>query len=286
MRRLTNATLAAYLQFGISYQANVINDQNALLAPRSSPANAMKCHHASGRVGHEVCNNPRLREADGNVTSAYHQVIAHLSPAAKSLLIARQLRWIVKRDRSCASGTEDCLKSAYAARQEYMDALLATEAVGRGTAGIADLDPIVLRGVWQALELDGVGDSPPFGPFELESGWSVNSLPQPGQRITARPGELCFDRLCHRISIKPARISRALLAYIRSERWGTGSLRGFSVRIKDTSFDLALDRTGRAIVTVNFCVGTTTLRCSDIYQVWDQVWDPGGAKPEAVTIHP
>lgn len=158
----------------------------AMLALTAAPALAVDCTRAASAIDHAICANPKIKQADAELTRLYTQVRDAVAPSARVALLRQQKAWIARRDAGCKTAAP-CLDAAYRARVAALTSLKAS--ADAQDEPLTDVTPITLMGEWHVEKV--VDPSGHALPADLSKQLAAADLPPPGSTIHAAPGRLC-----------------------------------------------------------------------------------------------
>lgn len=158
----------------------------AMVTLIAAPALGMDCTKATSAIDRAICANPKLKQADAELTRLYTQVRDAVAQSARGALLRQQRAWIARRDASCKAAAP-CLDAAYRARIAALTSLKAS--ADAQDEPLTDVTPITLMGEWHVEKV--VDPSGRALPTDLFKQLAAADLPQPGATIHATPGRLC-----------------------------------------------------------------------------------------------
>jgi uncharacterized protein len=241
----------------------------ALIALASvTPALALNCTKLVSATEHAICGDPKVKQADADLTRLYAQVRGGLAPDARAELLRQQRDWITKRDARCGADPA-CLATAYQGRIAALTSLKANADANDGQ--LADVTPVTLTGEWH---VEGIVD--PSGhplPADLARQLAAADLPAPGTTVRAAPGRLCLGaEPCAAVGwtattlgdvqggpriAQDIRLPPSTRAYTGTD--GSKWAYHFTLVRGDDDHLLAL---------VNLCDGANDSACRNAYEVW------------------
>ncbi len=166
------------------------------------------CNHAAGPIDRTLCQDPGLREADGKMANAFDQLREHTAGVVRTAFVAQQRAWLRDRNRHCASAVPACLTAAYDARQAQLDALL-SRITPSGPDLLADVTPWQLHGNWIAGGFVQLPGEAGYDDATLTTASKTAALPAAGQRISGKPGEICFGHSCAIAGLERSALGRS-----------------------------------------------------------------------------
>lgn len=248
-------------------------------AGAGAPSAGVACAQARSPVEKAVCGSPPLRAADAALATAYVALRRQAPPAVAASLQAAQRAWIAARDRRCAKAETACLTSAYAQRKEELSALAASAEASGGR--LQDATVVIVRGRWKAAKIfdpEAQGEAPPDP--TLSKTLLFGDLPQLGETVETRPGEICLKDRCRTVGWRAARLDEETERLASALKRPGGSpmyVGGDGGRL---SIRLIPDGP-RLLAAVALCAPH-----SDDCRNGFEVWEPSGADAQVQVVRP
>jgi uncharacterized protein len=156
---------------------------------------ATDCSQAATPFEKAICGQADLHQMDADLNRLYSGLRPQLTARARTELLTQQRAWLAQRDRDCASGEANCLRTHYRARLEELQALNATAEAG--DEKLDDVTPVIVKGKWKATAIrdpnatggQGAGEIDKAG---LQASLASANLPAIGAVVDAAPGKLCL----------------------------------------------------------------------------------------------
>jgi len=149
----------------------------------SCKSQSFDCRKATTAVEKSVCADPRLQQLDTEVAQNYRKALKQVVAEGEKQLVAAQREWVAERNRTCATGANDCLAAKYHERSDALVALLARTSEENPEIDVAD--PAALFGSWTVST-----DTHDAAASQLTP--TTAHFPPPGAGLTAKSGELCI----------------------------------------------------------------------------------------------